>query len=89
MRQSLQNDVVENYISDCNGADYCSFYLRLEFLQQDIKFLEQQLALKLADIPHDNQPIRDKDYTGYYDAQSRDIIGIIFAEDIDKFNYKF
>jgi hypothetical protein len=61
----------------------------LQFLQQDIKFLEQQLDLKLADTPHDNQSIRDKDYTGYYDAQSRDIIGIIFADDIDKFNYKF
>lgn len=88
-RQSLQNDAVENYISDCNGADCCNFYLRLEFLQQDIKVMEQQLDVKLADIPHDNQSIRDKDYTGYYDAQTRDIIGTVFADDIDKFNYSF
>jgi hypothetical protein len=29
MRQSLQNDVVENYISDCIGADCCSFCSRI------------------------------------------------------------
>ena len=88
-RRSLHNDAAKYYVSDRNGADRCDLYLRLEFLQQDIRLLEQRLDMKLAILPHDNRSDRDMDYAGYYDTQSKDVIGSVFAEDIEKFNYSF
>lgn len=88
-RLSLQNDAAKYYVSDHNGVDCCDLYLRLEFLQQDVKLLEQRLEIKLADLPHDNSSHRDMDYTSYYDTQCKDIIGSVFADDIKKFSYSF
>lgn len=89
IQRSLRNDATRNYVSDQSGTDQCDMYLRMERLDQDAQQLERNLGVKLADLPRDNQSRRDKDYTGYYDAQSKNIIGTVFANDIAKFEYRF
>lgn len=86
---SLKNDATLTYISDRQGIDQCNMYLKVENLSQDAGNLEQSLGLKLAKIPHDNISNRDKDYAGYYDAECKNIIGKVFADDIEKFEYSF
>jgi hypothetical protein len=89
IKHSLQNDAAQKYVSDHSGVDRCDLYLRLEFLQQDTGLLEQHLEIKLKKLPHDNRSKRDRDYAGYYDAQSKNIIAKVFAADIEKFKYRF
>jgi hypothetical protein len=86
---SLQNDATLNYLSDNRGLDQCNMYLKMETLSRDAEHLGKSLGMKLAKIPHDNRSSRDSDYMGYYNAESKNIIGRFFADDIKKFDYSF
>lgn len=89
IQQSLRNDASLNYVCDANGKDCCNKYLRLENLSQDVVNLGKNLHLNLADLPYQNKSDRGENYAEYYDKQSKDIVGVAYAEDIEKFGYRF
>jgi hypothetical protein len=89
IQSSLRNDATFNYVTDKQGIDQCNLHLKMETLFADAQELGKSLGFKLANIPHDNRSDRGKDYTVYYTAESKNIIGDIFADDIKKFDYSF
>ena len=89
IQRSLQNDITRQYICDQNGVEQCDMYLRMEHLPQDAGRLAQNLGLKLPELPHDNRSERDKNYADYYDTDNRNMIGKVFADDIERFEYSF
>ena len=88
-QHSLNNDAARYYVSDRDGIERCDMYLRMEHLPEDAGRLGGNLGVKLADLPHDNRSKRDSDYAGYYDAESQNIVHAAFADDIERFEYKF
>lgn len=89
IQRSLKNDAARNYICDRNGVEQCDMYLRMEHLPEDTMHLTQNLGIKLVELPHDNRSERDHDYAGYYDTDSRNAISTVFADDIERFKYRF
>jgi len=89
IQRSLRNDAARNYVSDRDGIERCDMYLRMEHLPEDVGRLGGNLGIKLADLPHDNRSERDSDYADYYDVDSRNIVHAAFADDIERFEYRF
>jgi len=88
-QSSLHNDATRYYVSDLNGIVRCDMYLRMEYLSEDAGRLGENLGIKLADLSHDNRSERESDYTGYYDVESQNIVHAAFADDIERFEYRF
>ncbi len=86
---ALRNDAVARYTEDATGKDRCGLHLRLEHLAEDLPRLEQALNLRLPEFPHENRSIRQAGYQSSYTRESRDLVRVIFAQDIDRFGYRF
>jgi len=63
-------------------------FVRLEALADDIAPFETHLGFKL-DIPHVNRSDRDADWRGYYSEKDAELVGKIYAQDVEKFGYSF
>lgn len=89
VQQSMANHDAHHYVSDAKGNAQCDLYLRQECLQDDMIALQNHLGLKLAPLNHTNQSNRERDYKSYYTTQTRDVIYKLYADDIEKFHYRF
>jgi hypothetical protein len=86
---ALRNDAVARYTQDATGMDRCRLHLRLEHLAEDLPRLEQALNLHLPEFPHENRSQRQANYQSCYTQDSRDLVQTIFAQDINRFSYRF
>lgn len=65
-------------------VDYIGFF---EDLEDSFSEAMRRVGLKVS-LPHLKSTTR-RDYRDYYDERSREIVAQCFAEDIEKFNYRF
>ena len=84
----LRAERYSDYVRLRSGAEVSALYVRLEELATDIKPLEDHLGFTL-DIPHVNRSKRNADWQGYYSAEDAELVGRAYAEDIEKFGYRF
>jgi len=77
------------YVTDAGGVERADLFIRLEHLGADLAPLEAHLGFTLSDIPVENASNRQRDYRGYYDAASADIVARACAADIGRFGYRF
>ncbi|SMX27538.1 Sulfotransferase family protein [Pelagimonas phthalicica] len=74
------------YMRDVTGQEH-GVFLRLEHLEQDMAPLAAHLGF-VPELPHENRSDR-AEYRSYYDADLRDLLGRLCAEDIARFGYTF
>lgn len=77
------------YVTDSGGVERADLFIRLEHLGADLAPLEAHLGFALGTIPHDNPSNRERDYRGYYDDATADIVASACSEDISRFGYSF
>ena len=75
------------WLKDDEGAIDIDFTGRFESIAADFEQIASRIAPG-ARLPHLNASKR-RDYRAYYDAGSRDRVGRWFAEDIERFGYRF
>lgn len=76
------------YMTDAQGVERCSLYIRLEHFAEDAKPLIQHLGFDVS-LPTQNASARARDFREYYSDETRDIIAACCAEDIARFGYAF
>jgi len=84
---ALSNDRASLYVTDRSGQPCCDAFIRLEHLAEDLAPIEAHLGFRLA-MPHVNtsqHPLASELYT----TETRAIVARLFAEDIDRFSYRF
>lgn len=85
---SLRAETYGGYLRDVTGQERSALFIRLEHLEDDIKPLEHHLGFALS-LPKVNVSRRQRDYCGYYDDDSANLVGRLCAEDIARFSYRF
>ncbi|GFE51247.1 hypothetical protein So717_30000 [Roseobacter cerasinus] len=88
VQQSLQASPARSYMQDIEGVERCNLYIRLEAFERDAAPLWDHLGFTLS-LPHVNRSERPPQYAKAYDAQSRDLVARLCAEDIARFGYVF
>jgi hypothetical protein len=82
----LKNQI--DYFTDERGEIAVNFIGRFEALEQDFTLVQQHLGLPPGVLPKVNVT-RPKDYTSYYNKQTRKLVAKRFQRDIDFFGYTF
>src|SRR6184192_2735913 len=77
-----------DWFVDHNGNVLADFIGKFELLEQDWAFLAKKLGLNAA-LPHWRANPRERHYTEYYDARTREVIANRFRIDIERFGYNF
>lgn len=88
VQKSLQTSPARSYMQDVKGVERCNLYIRLETFERDAAPLWEHLGFTLT-LPHLNRSDRPARYARAYDAQTRDLVARLCAEDITRFGYRF
>lgn len=89
LQTSIQNSSYASYVTDQQGVLRCSQFIRLEHLKADLACFEAHLGFSMDDFPTINQSSRQKDYRGYYDDTTAQLVSGLCADDINRFDYRF
>ncbi|MEL7151380.1 MAG: sulfotransferase family 2 domain-containing protein [Pseudomonadota bacterium] len=87
IQSALSNDRASLYVTDRSGQQRCNAFIRLEHLSEDLAPVEAHLGFGL-DVPHVNTS-QHPPASELYSTETRAIIARLFAEDIDRFSYRF
>ncbi len=79
------------HFTSIDGKNKLDFIGRFENLYSDWLNLTEEIGLTfLGELGHGmKSKVKVENYRKYYDNASRDIIGNIYKDDIDNFNYEF
>lgn len=77
-----------DWFVDPNGKILADFIGRFERLDEDWAFVAGKLGIA-ASLPHARASARNRHYTDYYTAKTREIISAKFKVDIEHFGYEF
>jgi hypothetical protein len=78
-----------DWFVDSSGNMLADFIGRFERLEQDWAFVADKLSITEKTLPHARANPRERHYTEYYDARTREIIAQKFRIDIEHFGYEF
>ena len=79
-----------DWMCDNSGNVIPHFVGKVESLQSDFNLICDMLTIPHQHLnAHDSNYTNGKHYTEYYDDETRDIIAVKYAEDIEVFDYKF
>jgi hypothetical protein len=76
-----------NFVADTNGELILDFVGKFENYQKDSQYILDKIGLNI-EIPHENIT-KKKHYVEYYDTESKQLVGEMFASDIEQFKYEF
>ncbi|MGD1807349.1 sulfotransferase family protein [Dapis sp. BLCC M126] len=76
------------FFTNNKGEEVVNFIGRYESLQEDWKKVRDASNLPAIELPHLNKE-SSKHYSEYYTPETIDIVSARYAEDINKFGYKF
>ena len=65
-----------------------NFIGRMEKFEEDLKFVCREIGLESGEVPK-KHVTKHKHYSTYYNATTRSMIGRMYKEDIDNFDYEF
>lgn len=82
-----RNDLQKTLLTDENGELLVDFVGRFENLHEDFSRVADRLGLSV-ELPRRNVS-RHRDYREYYDAETAELVGRVFREDIEMFGYSF
>lgn len=73
------------------GKHKLDYIIRFENLQNDWANMCNKFNWNFPSLPHTNKALSltRKHYSAYYDEQTKNMIDIIFKDDIEKFGYQF
>ena len=79
------------FLFDENGRQLVDFIGRFEKLRADFQVVLRKLGISegAGDLPHRNRAHSRKTYQEYYDAEARKFVELLYARDIELFNYRF
>ena len=77
-----------NYIQNSKGIVAPNFIGKIENIDNDWRTLCTKLNIKPDSLKVKNSS-KHEHYTHYYDEETKELIGKLFKEDIEYFNYKF
>jgi hypothetical protein len=87
-RRHVQWDRQVRFLYDDNGNCLVDFIARFEALESSIQTIMSRLGMDLGPLRHDNRGMRGR-YQSYYDAETREMVAALYAEDIQTFGYNF
>jgi len=78
----------KDFFSDHDGSIIVDFIGKFENLDQDFKYIQEQIGIKKVPLPHINRT-RHSDYQNHYSDFSAALIAEHYREDIEYFGYQF
>ncbi|MGV6812642.1 MAG: sulfotransferase family 2 domain-containing protein [Brevirhabdus sp.] len=78
-----------SYVTDAQGVERCSLYLRLEQIDEDLARLEEALDMRIGPLPKLNPSDRSSGYREAYSRDTRAMIERVASVDIERFGYQF
>lgn len=79
----------EHYLSDWNGNQLVTHVARYEQLEDEWRYVLQQIGLPYKPLRRVNVTQRRPPYRDDYDARSKDLVARRFRDDIKRFRYEF
>ncbi len=86
--QSFTRHTAASYMTDAGGVEQAKAYVRLEHLADDLAPVVAHLEFEIA-MPLANASQRARDWRGYYSDATAAQVGLICADDIARFGYRF
>ena len=77
-----------DWFVDPNGNMLADFIGKFERLEEDWALVARKLGISET-LPHTRENPRERHYTEYYNARTRDLIATRFKVDIERFEYEF
>jgi hypothetical protein len=77
------------WVTTAAGGERCDLFARLEALDTDLAPFEAHLGLRLAPIARANESDRARDWRGYYNDATAELVARHCAPDIRRFGYRF
>lgn len=87
--QSVGRAAYGTYVQRPDGTEACDLFIRIEEFAADVAPFEAHLGFALAPLARANASARARDWRGFYDAQTRDLVARACAADIARFGYRF
>lgn len=77
------------YITNTSNAIIVDYIGRFEDLERSLITISAELKIPYQTLPHKNKSNRKREYTDYYNQDTKNIIAHLFAEEIELFSYSF
>ena len=87
-KRHVQWEPQVNFLRDTNGDSLVDYIGRYESFPDSVFHALRTIGINAATIPHRKKGQRGP-YQDYYDAESREMIGAMYAGDIEAFGYCF
>ena len=84
----VQWDDQYKFICDTSGTVIVDFVGRFETLQKDFEIVCNKLGISAVTLPHRKKSER-REYSHYYDDESKHLVSDMYERDIDMFGYTF
>lgn len=80
-----------DFVYNDNQKSQLDFVGRFENIQKDFNTIVKKLGIKpkKTKLPRKNYSNREKDYRGYYNKETRQIVSELYKQDLETFNYEF
>lgn len=87
-RRHVQWEPQVSFLFDADGHCLVDYIGRFESFAQSVRAIASRLGLEATEIPHANQGQRGA-YQDYYDAESKEMVGAMYAHDVKTFGYAY
>ena len=78
-----------DYVSDLRGNLIVDYIARYESLDEDFGEICRRIGIPRPDLPHHRRAESRRRYQDYYDRHSAELVARHYAEDIERFGYRF